>query len=221
MTTSAVRPGSQVRSASTISCSLRGSRCSVGSSSSTIGVSLRIARARATRRTWPPESAKAPSPSGVSSGKSIPARAAASATALSSLSGAPSRMASATVSPVSRGRCGTHATSARHFCGSSSLRSKPPTVIRPVEGRSKPRSRCSSVDLPAPLDPTNPVTRPGAGARSTAARAASGLSFRLTVTCSKRIRRSPGAARPPRARAASSSVRLNTWSATASPSAAS
>jgi len=112
------------------------------------------------------------------------ASASARRTSSSVASGAPSRTLSATVPASRAGRCGAHATCARHCSMSASARSTPPTRTVPPDRRRKPSSTASRVDLPAPLGPTSATISPGFSSTEVGCSSGGLLSSCRTVTSS-------------------------------------
>lgn len=93
-----------------------------------------------------------------------------------------------------------------------------PIRTRPSAGRTNPSSTFSSVDLPAPLGPTNATVSPGATSKDTSATASSERPGYVTVTRSKASAPSGTAATPALGTGVSSTEKIS--SAAARPSAA-
>ena len=166
-TTSTVRPRAASRpTASRIDISLSASRCEVASSRMTSHASARNARAIASRWRWPPLSRRPSSPTGVSKplGSAAMKRLGAGLAGCGrpgrrrSRRGGRGARLSATVPWNRCGRCGTHATCARHDPRSMLASGISPTRIRPASGSTKRSSRFATVVLPAPVAPTSAVT---------------------------------------------------------------
>ena len=157
-----VRPAASLLKARWMSASFSGSANAVASSSTTIGASLRIARASATRWTSPPERYAPPAPSMVSmpcgSLATISSHWAAERAARTSSSvavGLEARTLSASVCRNSWLVWNTKATWSISSCGSISRTSTPPTSTRPAETSQKRGIRLAQVDLPPPEGPTS------------------------------------------------------------------
>ena len=148
--------------------SFSGSANAVASSSTTIGASLRIARARATRCTSPPDRYAPPAPRCVSRpcgsfatmSSHCAARSAAS-TCSRVASGLAARTFSPSVPLNSRLVWKTNAILSISSCGSASRTSTPPTSTRPAVASQKRGIRLAHVDLPTPDGPTERKGRAG------------------------------------------------------------
>ena len=146
-----------------------GSRCAVGSSSTTSGASSRKARASAMRRDWPADRRRPPSPTRVrppsgsaATSSSAPAARSARATSFADAPGRASRTLSSML-PANERAALRHPRDprARHARGSTWRRSTPPHVTVPSCGSARRATIRASVVLPAPLGPIERRGLPG------------------------------------------------------------
>ena len=167
-TTIFVTSGSSRHSAWRSRASVVRSRAENESSNTRMRGRCTIARAIARRWRWPPDTFVPPcamgasSPSGIWLTKSLAwAISRARQSSASVASSRPKRRLEAIV-PVNRnGRCGTRPIVAHSASRSASRTSTPPTrTVPPVASNSRGR-RETSVDLPAPVDPTIATVSPG------------------------------------------------------------
>ncbi len=174
---SAARTAVHTRSA------LAGSRCAVGSSSSSSHAPRRTrSRARATARRcrWPADSSRtgrSANPSRPTSASTAPMSAPTSGSTSGPVPGSPSGSSGSspvvarpgtasassarTLPPAKAGDCGTQATLSRHVDMSMSSIGTPSTVTVPDAGVAKPSRTASVVVFPAPLGASSHVVCPG------------------------------------------------------------
>ena len=151
------------------SASVPGSRCAVGSSSSTSGASRRKARAMATRCAWPPDRPQPPSPTSVSS----PCGSASAKSRHARRAPRPRppgrRRGPGEADIVAQARRGRDAAAARHRPRAAAIRRQQGHGVLAVDrdaaasGRVKPIRMRSTEDLPAPRGRRAPRL-PGIGA---------------------------------------------------------
>ena len=173
VTRTTVRPAIRVSIAVITWSALAGSRCAVGSSSSSTGARRRNARARAIFCRCPADRLPARSVRTVSKPpgsrrmkSSAPASCAAAAISARCAAGWPRAMLPATVVANKCGCCGTQAIWASQPSPGIRARSVPPAVMVPLAGMTSPSSKASSELFPAPLGPVRMMCSPGRMVRS-------------------------------------------------------
>ncbi len=219
-TTRVVRSRMSRSSASRTTPSASGSRALVASSRKRMRGSRTSARAIAMRWRCPPDS-RAPrcpttvsQPSGrASTNSSALASRRAARTRTSVAAGSSPAVSSpyATFSRIvpskSTDSCGTTDTHRRTVRRSSAAMSAPSSRRRPDVGRTNPRTRLRSVDLPDPDGPTKATVSPSRTSRSTSCSASSEASGYRCETCSsRRCPRTPSTWRRPSLRSRSGSA---------------